>query len=392
MIDISVIIPIYKGKVYLSYWVDILSKNFRAYYMKYKSYCEAVFVNDYAEEEIKLQNCDRYMALYNLKENRGIHGARVFGYHMAKGIYIVFLDQDDKITEDYLISQMENIGEADAVVCNGYRERLWMRGKRAIYTQNKQLEQIKDKNNIFTKRNEICSPGQVLIKKDSIPDLWIAEIMKKNGADDYFLWILMRKERNVFEINYQRIYTHVEYVNNTSGNTEEMTSSVLEMISIMEKHRVLNCNELEEMREIINKDNSGSYRMKIIKIYDFWMYLNIRGRRIEDYLLDHNYKKIAIYGMNYLGNRLYDELYGGNIEIVFGIDSEADGIEYDIPVLKIDAPEFVQKIEKVDAIIITVVSLYQRILYDLQEKCDKPSIPMEEILIEMMELSKTSKL
>ncbi|GFI51646.1 hypothetical protein IMSAGC020_02861 [Lachnospiraceae bacterium] len=386
MVDISIIIPLYKGRKYLTYWVEMLSENLKKFQKEYKSHCEAIFVNDYPEEKVELPDCELDIRIYNLKENRGIHGARVFGYHKAKGAYVVFLDQDDKITKDYFVSQRNSIGSSDAVVCNGYRERLWMRGKRAIYTQDKQLQRIKDGDNFFIGRNEICSPGQVLIKKNSIPDLWLTQIMNENGADDYLLWILMKKERCVFAVNPQRLYTHMEYGSNTSSQNEGMKNSLSEMISILCENHILGSEELEDLRTIFENGQEANRYFKMVKVYDYWMYLNIRNKRVDHYLRDRNYKKIAIYGMNYFGNRLYDALYRSSIEVVFGIDIGADGIEHDIPIYRMDSLELAKKLTYIDAVVVTAISSYQNILNDLKKLCDKPIMSIEDIFLEMMKL------
>ncbi len=72
MIDITVIIPLYKGKKYLTYWTDILPENFKKFEQEYKMRCEAVFVNDYPEEKIELQVQDMLVSVINLKENHGM--------------------------------------------------------------------------------------------------------------------------------------------------------------------------------------------------------------------------------------------------------------------------------------------------------------------------------
>ncbi len=386
MVDISIIIPLYKGRKYLAYWLEILPENFKNYQREYKSKCEAIIINDYSKEKVELPDCELDITIYNLKENKGIHGARVFGYHKARGAYVVFLDQDDKITEDYLVRQRICIGSSDAVVCNGYRERLWMQGRRAIYMQDIQLQRIKDRANFFIERNEIQSPGQVLIKKSSIPDLWLTQIMNENGVDDYLLWVLMRKEGRVFEINPQRLYIHMEYGSNTSGHNEGMRNSFMEMISILDKNHILESEELEKLRKMCEKVYETNCYLKMAKVYDYWMYLTVRNKRVSHYLMDCNYKKIAIYGMNYLGNRLYDDLYSSPVEVAFCIDKGADGIEYDIPVYKIDSLELAHKLTCVDAIVVTVIACYQNILSDLKNLCDKPVMTLEDIFLEMMKL------
>ena len=90
--------------------------------------------------------------------------------------------------------------------------------------------------------------------------------------------------------------------------------------------------------------------------------------------------------MSYLGNRLYDDLYRSSVEVVFGIDIGADGIEYDIPIYRMDSIEMAEKLTHVDAVVVTVISSYQNILNDLKKICDKPVMSIEEVFLEMMKL------
>lgn len=383
MIDISVIIPVYKGEKYISYLTDILKQNFDKFEEKYNMQCEAIFVNDYPEKEIKIKENSKKFVVFNLEHNRGIHGARVFGYCKSKGRYVIFLDQDDKISENYLMSQRQNIGIADAIICNGYRERICMNGRRAIYSQNYQLEKVKSLDNYILEGNQITSPGQVLIKKEAIPDLWINEIVKNNGADDYFLWILMLSKGCNFATNPCRIYTHIEYGSNTSREHELMNQSVLEFLEILKKNNILSSKEINDMQMKYCTNNAGKF-LEMVRIYDYWMYLNKKNKKVEDYLLEFNYEKIAIYGLNYIGNRLYSELYGSPIKVIFGIDRDADGIEYDIPVFKIGDSILTERLNEIDMIIITSVTSYQNILQKLQEICNKPIVSIKSILLEML--------
>ena len=385
MIDVSIIIPIYKGERYIAYWIDILSKNLKKMKEKYDVECEVIFVNDYPVEKIKLDSKKENINIYNLEKNRGIQGARVFGYYKAVGKYIVFLDQDDKIAENYLLSQRETIGNADVVVCNGYKERLWIRGKRAIYIQNTILEKIKDSDNYFLQGNEILSPGQALIRRESIPQLWLTEILKENGADDYFLWILMRTKGCVFEVNYQKLYTHVEHGGNTSNQSEKMHKSILEMISFLEINHILKRDFIEELRRKECKiDAIARQYMNMVKIYDYWMYLKNKGIKLEQYFVNHKYRTIAVYGMNYIGNRIYDELLNTSIKVYFGIDMAGNSIEYEIPILNMKSSEFIEKVQDIDVIVVTALASYQQILVELRKICNNPVVSIEQILSELM--------
>ena len=120
--DISIIIPIYKGQQFIPYWIRKIEKN-AVHLNSLHLRCELILVNDSPEEEIRaedLQTCGLSLKVLNSKENRGIHGARIYGLEHAEGEWIVFLDQDDWITDDYLLKQKLCIKDADVVICNGY--------------------------------------------------------------------------------------------------------------------------------------------------------------------------------------------------------------------------------------------------------------------------------
>ena len=81
--DLSVIIPIYKGEKYLKYWLDIIEANKVSLQKVNSTYSfEILFVNDYPGEALTIEKsiCEKLnIKVYNLLNNRGIHGARVFG-------------------------------------------------------------------------------------------------------------------------------------------------------------------------------------------------------------------------------------------------------------------------------------------------------------------------
>lgn len=51
---------------------------------------------------------------------------------------------------------------------------------------------------------------------------------------------------------------------------------------------------------------------------------------MKDYFLRNGYKKITIYGMRYVGETLLDELKNSEINVVYGIDKNADFVCSDV--------------------------------------------------------------
>ena len=114
--DISIIVPIYHGKQYIDAIIAQIEKCIKKLEKKYM--VELLLVNDAPEEKLG-EYCSESMdiVVLNTDCNRGIHGARVRGLESCQGEFVLFLDQDDKITEDYLQSQISKMDNCDAIVC-----------------------------------------------------------------------------------------------------------------------------------------------------------------------------------------------------------------------------------------------------------------------------------
>lgn len=118
---VSIIVPVYKTAEYLMKCVDsILAQSFRDF--------ELLLMDDGSPDESG-EICDRYVQLDSRvqvihKENGGVSSARNLGLDRAKGDFVVFVDSDDYIGENYLKDMMEyayGLGEtADSsiVICD----------------------------------------------------------------------------------------------------------------------------------------------------------------------------------------------------------------------------------------------------------------------------------
>lgn len=94
-----------------------------------------------------------------------------------------------------------------------------------------------------------------------------------------------------------------------------------------------------------------------------WVKIKQKGKNLRDSFEQDGIKRIAIYGMGVVGERLLAELKDGGIEVVYGIDTNAKNIH---SALKIITPS--EQMEPVDAIVITAVSIFEEIEDMLLEK------------------------
>ncbi len=161
MTDTSMIVTLYQGDRYLPYLLQIAEENFRNMKLRLGLDCELILVNDDPRKILPIKGGEKSwgeIIVRNLEENRGIHGARQSGVKLAKGRYLVFLDQDDKISGSYLASQREKIGDNDAVVCNGYLTKYCMDVKWCIYASPEAQEQVSDLDKYLSQGNQHLSP------------------------------------------------------------------------------------------------------------------------------------------------------------------------------------------------------------------------------------------
>ena len=234
-VAISVIIPWYQGQRYLPGLLSMMERNAEILLDKAGKEMEVLLVNDSPWEnlEAELKKQADGAAAYRLKvitnpQNSGIHATRVNGLNAAEGEFIQFLDQDDRITDRCLLSQYSSIGDADFVIGNGY-DGEQDGGRHLIFASLMAHAAAGDLKCQYYYNNLIRSPGQVLIRRSSIPVYWSEQIMENNGSDDAFLWILMLCSGAKAAINEELIYEHVYTGENSSSNNEAMLLSQMEV-------------------------------------------------------------------------------------------------------------------------------------------------------------------
>lgn len=109
-----------------------------------------------------------------------------------------------------------------------------------------------------------------------------------------------------------------------------------------------------------------------------WINLKQDEKKVEEYFIQKNLKRIAIYGMGYVGKRLVKELKRTEIEVVYGIDRNAADIFSEIELVTMD-----DDLEDVDAVVVTLVDEYDTVCDILSQKVKCPVIAIEDIINEV---------
>ena len=373
--DISIIVPIYKGKKYIN---DIVNQVEKCVKKLDGQQVELLLVNDYPKDILENQKSKLIsIRVFNTDKNLGIHGARIKGIRFCEGKYILMLDQDDRISDNYLKSQMKVIsdGNADAVICRA-RE-----NGRSIYNVSNPFERTVDINYMYTGGNAIVSPGQVLLKKESISQMWLENILTHSGADDWFLWLCMFAEGKRMVLNDEELYEHVISGNNFSWNSEEMIQSENEIYDFFDKRGICDKILLAEFKRLIEHEQIRYIKIlekyrRLYLLYDRWMYNVIKKEQLTEFLYKQGNTKVAIYGMGELGQQVAMDLTRDDRIILEAIiDMNADYIDSDFKLVTLDKFQ-----ESVDLIIVTVACPSNDLVNKIKRKTCTSVITFDELL------------
>lgn len=125
------------------------------------------------------------------------------------------------------------------------------------------------------------------------------------------------------------------------------------------------------------KDMSDKH-LSLFLMMNEWVKIKQNGKNLLDYFVRNNYNRIAIYGMSYVGETLLKELSGSEVEVVYGIDKNAEIIDQEFKVITMES-----LLEEVDVIVVTAITFYDEIEEKLSKKIDCPIISLEDILYEI---------
>ena len=119
-IDLSIIVPVYKGKEYLDNLMSSVC-SLQKQAEQYEYTLELLLIDDGSPDDSG-NECQRLAEMYKFvsvykKENSGIADTRNFGLRHARGEYICFMDQDDAIVPEVCIKAIKKIKEENADCC-----------------------------------------------------------------------------------------------------------------------------------------------------------------------------------------------------------------------------------------------------------------------------------
>ena len=129
---------------------------------------------------------------------------------------------------------------------------------------------------------------------------------------------------------------------------------------------------------LVKRKEMSDKHYDLFMLMNQWLMAKQQGKELITYFHENHYKKIAIYGMSFVGERLYDELQGSDVEVCYAIDKRADNLYADVDVYTLE-----EELPEVDVIVVTAVSFFDSISDELAEKTDVPVVSLEDIIYEL---------
>lgn len=177
---ISVIIPVYNAEKYVGKCLDsVLAQN----YKNFEILCfndgspdsSLRILREYEKKDGRIKVIDQ--------ENMGVAKTRNKGIKMARGKYLVFVDNDDTVAKDYLEKMLELIEADEADLVIGGFSRVDERDRsRVLYS-----EKLK---NTYYARYVILTPWARMIKRDFLIKNKVEYFSYGIGEDVYFNMVL----------------------------------------------------------------------------------------------------------------------------------------------------------------------------------------------------------
>ncbi len=134
----------------------------------------------------------------------------------------------------------------------------------------------------------------------------------------------------------------------------------------------------EKDEQVVKQQERAVRNLAIVDVLAQWLEIRQEGKMLANYFETKGYRKIAIYGMHYLGEALLRELRDTSIEVNYAIDRNAKNISCDIPCVDLRGT-----LEAVDVIVVTPITSFFEIEDELSKKVSCPIISIEDVIFDM---------
>ncbi len=233
MTKVSVIVPVYNAEKYISKCVEsVLAQTYKN--------IELILINDGSKDRSK-EILDDYASKYEGKilvahqKNMGIANTRNKGIKLATGKYIMFIDNDDFIDEDYIETFVKAAEKNKSdVVIGGYRRP----------DENGKIIKVGEMPNNDFAKYLMLTPWARIFNREYIIENDIKFLDCNVGEDIYFNLQAINISDKINSINYvgYNWYYNTESVSNTSHKSIkdiDMYDLLNETYNVLNEKRIL---------------------------------------------------------------------------------------------------------------------------------------------------------
>ena len=228
---ISVIVPCYNHGEYLETAIESILLQ------SYKNH-EIIVVDDGSTDNTKLVAKKYAEVKYVYQTNQGLSAARNKGIEKSTGKFLVFLDADDWLVPDALLTNLKHFEQDNEVafVAGAYE---------FFYMWNNEKSQIWQTNLIETPYCHLLEKNFIGMHASVLFQRWVFELFKYDtnlkSCEDYDLYLKITRKFKV-SVHTELIAVYRIHSNNMSSNFVLMLESAL---LVLEKQRKLLKNKTE---------------------------------------------------------------------------------------------------------------------------------------------------
>ena len=260
--DITIVIPVYNSGKYLNRCIDsIINQTINNY--------EILIIDDGSTDN-SLNIINEYINKYNFirvisQENSGPAVARNNGIKKTNTKYLMFIDSDDYIDNDYIKVHYDNILNTDYdVVMSGFRK-----------TDGNNISFERKLNDKEFSKYIVTGPYSKIYKTSFLLENNIYFLDTNSSEDVYFSLKIINNSANIKTIDYIG-YNYFDNINSISNTKHKGFNQDVEIIRLL--------NELNNM----NKNNNKLNDYYIIR-YCIW-YLLYSGKKAtsKEFMFEYN--------------------------------------------------------------------------------------------------------
>ncbi len=162
-------------------------------------------------------------------------------------------------------------------------------------------------------------------------------------------------------IKYRQVFTHLlKKMDVAEGRSCKRLDDIW-MDNLKSIFRDIHENSVDRMLEQWNEKSLQ------FQVMCQWVKAKQEKDNLSTYFKTRNYKRVAIYGMSEIGEMLIDELRDTDIEVVYGIDKNANNAYSNIKVFSIQ-----EELPQVDVVVVIIINEFDQIYQELSRRltCD----------------------